>query len=54
MIDLHSHILRRSERLGDRRLARYLTVEAPEAIVAGADLPERSLCGRRRRRFIVF
>jgi len=43
-----------ADALSDPALARYLTVEAPEAIVAGAELPERPLRGRRRKRFIVF
>jgi protein-tyrosine phosphatase len=39
--------------LGNDELARYLTVEAPGAIVAGEDVPRRT-SRRRRRRFVIF
>jgi protein-tyrosine phosphatase len=38
----------------DDNLARYLTEEAPAAIVAGEPLPERPPRKRRRRRFVLF
>jgi protein-tyrosine phosphatase len=40
--------------LGDEGLARYLTEEAPAAVVAGEPLPERPAAARRRRRFWLF
>jgi protein-tyrosine phosphatase len=40
--------------VGDKGLARYLTEEAPAAVVAGEPLPERPVSARRRRRFGLF
>jgi protein-tyrosine phosphatase len=42
------------EAVGDERLAAYLTVEAPGAIVAGEALPGPPPRPRRRRRFLLF
>jgi protein-tyrosine phosphatase len=42
------------ETLGDEHLARYLTEEAPAAIVAGEQVPDPPRVARRRKRFIVF
>jgi protein-tyrosine phosphatase len=40
--------------VGDEGLARYLTEEAPAAVLAGEPLPERPAPPRRRRRFRLF
>jgi protein-tyrosine phosphatase len=39
--------------VGDEGLARYLTVEAPTAVVSGEDVPRAPARGRRRRRFVL-
>jgi protein-tyrosine phosphatase len=39
--------------VGDEALARYLTVEAPTAIVAGEDVPRAPARSRRRRRYAL-
>jgi protein-tyrosine phosphatase len=40
--------------LGDENLARFLTVEAPSAIVAGEPVPEPPRKTRRRRWYLLF
>jgi protein-tyrosine phosphatase len=43
-----------AEELGDDDLARFLTVEAPSAIVAGEPVSEPPRKARRRRRYLLF
>jgi protein-tyrosine phosphatase len=43
-----------AEAIGDDRLAAYLTVEAPTAIVAGEAVPTPPTRASRRRRFLLF
>jgi protein-tyrosine phosphatase len=50
----HSSLAQAVAALRDDGLARYLTREAPAAIVAGETLPSRNPDAGRRRRFILF